>query len=212
MGLDKPSPNATWARPPTRLPSPPIARSRDFHGYFLRWTMEKRPPARLAAKPLPRRSKPNLSFPASYPPPTPLSSALPPPTTAPANSAPLGGCATLGMAAALASSPLVHLTASRLRLPRPRVHAPASGGSRVVSPGWRPTVGWRVVRRCDRLRCLSNDGGGGEDGEKRGEEEATAAAASAEAPVGTAEELGSERTRSGNFSSSSTSSRVRCYG
>ncbi|KAK3145838.1 hypothetical protein QOZ80_3BG0258210 [Eleusine coracana subsp. coracana] len=110
------------------------------------------------------------------------------------------------MAGAVASSPLVHLTASRLRLPMPRTYAPAPGCSRVVSAGWRPTVGWRAARRGDRVRCLSNDGGGEEDGEKRGEEEATAVAASAEAQVGTAEELGSERSRSGSFSSSSTSS------
>jgi hypothetical protein len=66
-------------------------------------------------------------------------------------------------------------------------------------------VGWRAARRCDRLRCFSNDGGGGEEGEKRGEEEASAAAAPAE-------ELGSERSRSGSFSSSSSSSGVRFYG
>jgi hypothetical protein len=39
-----------------------------------------------------------------------------------------------------------------------------------------------------------------------------AAAASAEAPVGTAEDLGSERNHSRSFSSLSTSSGVRCYG
>nr|XP_034577384.1 probable zinc metalloprotease EGY1, chloroplastic [Setaria viridis] len=105
------------------------------------------------------------------------------------------------MAGALASSPLVHLTTSRLRLPRPRasVPSPAPGCSRGVCSGWRLTVGWRAARRCDRLRCFSNDGGGGEEGEKRTEEEASAAAAPAE-------ELGSERSRSGSFSSSSSSS------
>ena len=46
---------------------------------------------------------------------------------------------------------------------------------------------------------------GGEEGEKRGEEEASAAAAPGE-------ELGSERSRSGSFSSSSSSAGVRCYG
>ncbi|CAL4944803.1 unnamed protein product [Urochloa decumbens] len=105
------------------------------------------------------------------------------------------------MAAALASSPLVHLTTSRLRLPRPRasVASSAPGCSRGVCSVWRLTVGWRAPRRCERLRCFSNDGGGGEEGEKRGEEEASAAAAPAE-------ELGSERSRSGSFSSSSSSS------
>jgi len=111
------------------------------------------------------------------------------------------------MAAALASSPLVHLTASRLRLPRPRasVASSAPGCSRGVCLGWRLAAGWRAGRRCERLRCFSSDGGGGEEGEKRGEEEASAAAAPGE-------ELGSERSRSGSFSSSSSSAGVRCYG
>ncbi|CAN6314949.1 unnamed protein product [Urochloa humidicola] len=105
------------------------------------------------------------------------------------------------MAAALASPPLVHLTTSRLRLPRPRasVSSSAPGWSRGVCSGWMLKVGWRAARRCDRLRCFSNEGGGGEEGEKRGEEEAAAAAAPAE-------EMGSERSRSGSFSSSSSSS------
>ncbi|CAN6297499.1 unnamed protein product [Urochloa humidicola] len=105
------------------------------------------------------------------------------------------------MAAALASPPLVHLTTSRLRLPRPRasVSSPAPGCPRGLCSGWRLMVAWRAARRCDRLRCFSNDGGGGEEGEKRGEEEASAAAAPAE-------EMGSERSRSGSFSSSSSSS------
>ncbi|KAL6893918.1 hypothetical protein ACP4OV_008016 [Aristida adscensionis] len=117
------------------------------------------------------------------------------------------------MAAALASQPLVHLAASRLRLPRPRASAPAPGGcgsrwgcSRAVWLGWRPTVALRATRRRDRLRCFSTDGGGGEEGEKTAEEEPAAAVAPAEAQVGAAEDLGSERSQSGSFSSSSSSS------
>ncbi|XP_066366071.1 probable zinc metalloprotease EGY1, chloroplastic isoform X2 [Miscanthus floridulus] len=115
------------------------------------------------------------------------------------------------MAAALASSPLVHLTASRLRLPRPRASASSSapGCWSGVCLGWRLTVGLRAVRRCDRLRCFSTDGGSEEEGEKHGEEETSAAAAApapAETQVGAAEELASERSRSGSFSSSSSSS------
>lgn len=78
--------------------------------------------------------------------------------------------------------------------------------------GWRLKVGWRALRRRDRLRCFSTDGGGGEEGEKRGEEEASATAAAspasvpAETQVGAGEELPSERSRSGSFSSSSSSS------
>ncbi|KAG8098496.1 hypothetical protein GUJ93_ZPchr0013g35381 [Zizania palustris] len=120
--------------------------------------------------------------------------------------------------AALASSPIVHLTASRarVRLPRPRAPAAATCGSRGgAGLEWRPKVGLRrTLRRCDdRLMCFSIDGGGGggggggaagggDDGEKGREEEAAAAAA--EAKVGVAEELRSERTRSGSFSSSSS--------
>ncbi|ONM10149.1 putative zinc metalloprotease EGY1 chloroplastic [Zea mays] len=118
------------------------------------------------------------------------------------------------MAAALASSPLVHLTTSRLRLPRPQASASSSGPvcSIGVCLGWRLKVGWRALRRRDRLRCFSTDGGGGEEGEKRGEEETSATAAAspasvpAETQVGAGEELASERSRSGSFSSSSSSS------
>ncbi|XP_062214365.1 probable zinc metalloprotease EGY1, chloroplastic isoform X2 [Phragmites australis] len=109
------------------------------------------------------------------------------------------------MSAAIASSPLVHLTASRLRIPRPRASASPPGCSRGACLDWRLTVGRRAARGCGRLRCFSNDRGGGEDGEKRGDEEAAAAAAPSEAQVGAAEELGSERSRSGSFSSSSSS-------
>ncbi|ONM10150.1 putative zinc metalloprotease EGY1 chloroplastic [Zea mays] len=120
------------------------------------------------------------------------------------------------MAAALASSPLVHLTTSRLRLPRPQASASSSGPvcSIGVCLGWRLKVGWRALRRRDRLRCFSTDGGGGEEGEKRGEEETSATAAAspasvpAETQVGAGEELASERSRSGSFSSSSSSSGV----
>ncbi|KAJ1293265.1 hypothetical protein BS78_01G054400 [Paspalum vaginatum] len=169
---------------------------------------------------LPRRPKPNptpllrtLSFPSSH------RSLLPrpqPPSPGPVSdyrAGELGGRtalhAKLGMAAALASSPLVHLTTSRLRFPRPpgaSVSASAPGCSRGVCLGWRLTVGWRASRQCDRVRCFSTDGGGGEEGEKRGEEEASAATAPAEAKVGATEDLGSERSRSGSFSSSSSSS------
>ncbi|KAL6636778.1 hypothetical protein ACP70R_024350 [Stipagrostis hirtigluma subsp. patula] len=110
------------------------------------------------------------------------------------------------MAAALASQPLVNLTASRLRLPRPRAPAPAPGCSRGVCLGWWQTVGLRAIRRRDRLRCFSTDDGGGEEGEKKVEEEPATAVAPAEAQVGAAEDLGSERSRSGSFSSSSSSS------
>ncbi|KAK1643628.1 hypothetical protein QYE76_061433 [Lolium multiflorum] len=112
-------------------------------------------------------------------------------------------------AAALASSPLVHLTAAaRLRLPRPRASPSCSrwGCPRGAYLDWRP------LRRCDRMRRFSVDegGGGGEaDGEKRSEEEPAAAAV--EAKAGAAEEVASERSRSGSFSSSSSpSSVVRC--
>uniref|UniRef100_R7W7F9 Speckle-type POZ protein n=1 Tax=Aegilops tauschii TaxID=37682 RepID=R7W7F9_AEGTA len=54
-----------------------------------------------------------------------------------------------------------------------------------------------------RRFSVDEGGGGGEDGEKRDEEEA---AAPVEAKVGAAEELGSERSRSGSFSSSSSPS------
>uniref|UniRef100_A0A453M101 Uncharacterized protein n=1 Tax=Aegilops tauschii subsp. strangulata TaxID=200361 RepID=A0A453M101_AEGTS len=100
-----------------------------------------------------------------------------------------------------------HLTAAaRLRLPRPRPSPAAS--SRWGYPRGA-YLDWRPLRRCDRMRRFSVDegGGGGEDGEKRDEEEA---AAPVEAKVGAAEELGSERSRSGSFSSSSSpSSAVR---
>ncbi|AQK62412.1 putative zinc metalloprotease EGY1 chloroplastic [Zea mays] len=116
------------------------------------------------------------------------------------------------MAAALASSPLVHLSTSRLRLPRPRASSSSAPGCSIgVCLGWRLKVGWRALRRCDRLRCFSTDGDGVEEGEKRGEEEASATAAPAPDPapaetqVGAAEELASERSRSGSFSSSSSS-------
>ncbi|KAM0924741.1 hypothetical protein ACQ4PT_004674 [Festuca glaucescens] len=106
-------------------------------------------------------------------------------------------------AAALASSPLVHLTAAaRVRLPKPRASPSCSrwGCPRGAYLDWRP------LRRCDRMRRFSVDegGGGGEaDGEKRSEEEPAAAV---EAKAGAAEEVASERSRSGSFSSSSSPS------
>ncbi|XP_047092820.1 probable zinc metalloprotease EGY1, chloroplastic [Lolium rigidum] len=107
-------------------------------------------------------------------------------------------------AAALASSPLAHLTAAaRLRLPKPRASPSCSrwGCPRGAYLDWRP------LRRCDRMRRFSVDeggGGGGEaDGEKRSDEEPAAAAVEAKA-----EEVASERSRSGSFSSSSSPSSV----
>ncbi|KAK1643632.1 hypothetical protein QYE76_061437 [Lolium multiflorum] len=108
-------------------------------------------------------------------------------------------------AVALASSPLVHLTAAaRLRLPKPRTSAASSGCSHWGNPRGA-YLDWRPLRRCDRMRRFSVDegGGGGEaDGEKRSEEEPPAAAV--EAKAGAAEEVASERSRSGSFSSSSS--------
>ncbi|WVZ57775.1 hypothetical protein U9M48_008118 [Paspalum notatum var. saurae] len=183
-----------------------------FHLYFSVLSVYSAPGRKGS---LPRRSKPNptplrlypashIAAPAQHPilpqvptPPLPLT----PLTTAPANSEAARRCPPkLGMAAALASSPLVHLTSSRLRFPSVLTSAPGClrGG---VCLGWRLTVGWRAARRCDRVRCFSTEGGDGDEGEKRSEEEASAAA---EAKVGAAEDLGSERSRSGSFSSSSS--------